>query len=119
MSINQTIVSANSVADGYEPFIVEGEPTGQLSLVAGRQDVQAGMFRVEPGRYPDGTPVDYLFEMDEYFLVVEGTVDIIERDGQRTTLSAGDAAFFRAGTENTWVFHAPFRKFSVEIDKEA
>lgn len=43
MGINRTIVTANSVADGYEPFIVEGEPTGQLSLVAGRQNVQAGV----------------------------------------------------------------------------
>jgi uncharacterized cupin superfamily protein len=114
--INQTLLTARALADGYKPFIVDGTPTGQLSEVAGRGDVRAGVYRVLKGEYPDNTPADYCFEMDEYIWVIEGSVDITEQSGERITLRAGDSAFFRAGVQSTWEFHAPFRKFSVEIE---
>lgn len=116
MTPNSTVLDAAALADGYKPFIVEGNPTGQLSEVAGRDDVRTGVYRVLPGEYPDNTPVDYLFESDEYIWVIEGSVEVTESTGEVVTLRAGDAAFFRAGSQSVWRFHAPFRKFSVEIE---
>ena len=116
MTSTNTVVDAAALSDCYKPYIVEGDPTGQLSEVAGRDDVRAGLYRVLPGEYPDNTPVDYLFETDEYIWVIEGSVEVTESTGEVVTLRAGDAAFYRAGSESVWRFHAPFRKFSVEIE---
>ena len=116
MTSTNTVVDAAALADGYKPFIVEGDPTGQLSEVAGNDNVRAGVFRLLAGEYPDNTPLGYLFETDEYVWVIEGSVDVTEDGGETVTLRAGDAAFYRAGSQSIWRFHAPFRKFSVEIE---
>ena len=83
---------------------------------SGGAGVRAGVFRVQPGEYPDRTPVPYLFETDEYIWVIEGEVHVESSDGEMVVLRAGDSAFFRQGSESTWTFHAPFRKFSVEVE---
>jgi uncharacterized cupin superfamily protein len=117
ISVNYSVLNAQQIDGGYKPFIVEGQATGQLSELPGRDDVRTGVYRVQPGEYPDNTPADYCFETDEYIWVIEGSVDITHASGERTTLRAGDAAFFRAGSRSVWEFHAPFRKFSVEIEE--
>ncbi|GCD91181.1 cupin domain-containing protein [Nocardioides sp. LS1] len=118
MSTEQTVLDAEALDAGYKPFLVEGAETGELSELIGRAGVRAGVFRVQPREYPDRTPVPYLFETDEYIWVIEGEVHIESKTGQRTVLRAGDSAYFRQGSESTWTFHAPFRKFSVEIETE-
>jgi uncharacterized cupin superfamily protein len=112
------VLDAEALEAGYRPFIVEGEPTGELSEIDGGDGVRAGVFRVTEGGYPDRTPIPYLFETDEYIWVIEGEVQVETADGELLTLKAGDSAYFRAGSESTWTFHAPFRKFSVEVGVE-
>ncbi|MFJ5304279.1 cupin domain-containing protein [Streptomyces sp. NPDC088350] len=116
MEAQHTVVDAARLARGYVPFLVDGHETGELSEVRGREDVRTGVFRVSEGVYPDRTAVPYLFEADEYIWIVEGEVHIkSSEEEEELVLRAGDSAFFRRGSESTWTFHAPFRKFSVEI----
>lgn len=117
MTTQRNLIYADQLSIGYKPFIVEGEVTGELSEVPGRDDVRTGVFRVLEGQYPDRVPVPYLFETDEYIWVIEGEVHISSGDGEDVVLRSGDCAFFPQGSESTWTFHAPFRKFSVEIKK--
>ncbi|MER5184099.1 cupin domain-containing protein [Streptomyces sp. NPDC002896] len=115
MGTQHTVVDAAQLERGYVPFLVEGRETGQLSEVRGREDVRTGVFRVAEGAYPDRTAVPYLFEADEYVWIIEGEVHIKTSEEEELVLRAGDSAFFQRGSESTWTFHAPFRKFSVEI----
>lgn len=117
MTTQRHLIFAEQLSAGYKPFIVEGEVTGELSEVPGRDDVRTGIFRVLEGQYPDRVPVPYLFETDEYILVIEGEVHISSADGEDVVLRTGDSAFFPQDSESTWTFHAPFRKFSVEIPR--
>lgn len=116
MTTDHNIVDAVGLDAGYKPFLVEGDDTGELSELAGGAGVRAGVFRVQPGTYPDRTPVPYLFETDEYIWVIEGEVQIEPAEGDVITLRAGDSAYFRQGSESVWTFRAPFRKFSVEVE---
>jgi uncharacterized cupin superfamily protein len=117
MTTQHHLIYADQLSEGYKPFIVDGEATGELSEVPGREDVRTGVFRVREGQHPDRVPVPYLFETDEYIWVIEGEVHISSADGEDVVLRTGDAAFFPQGSESTWTFHAPFRKFSVEIPR--
>ncbi|MCZ4590009.1 cupin domain-containing protein [Rhodococcus opacus] len=119
MGSDRNLVYADKLAEGYQPFLVDDDPTGQLSEVVGRGDgaVRAGVYRVLEDEYPDRTPVPYYFEMDEYIWIIEGEVHVDTPDGEKLVLRAGDSAFFRQGSKSTWTFHAPFRKFSVEIQQ--
>ena len=118
MSTEHTILDADALDAGYKPFLVEGDETGQLSELVGRAGGRAGVYRVQPGEFPDRTPVPYFFETDEYIWVIEGEVHIDPIDGDRIILRPGDSAYFRRGSQSTWTFHGPFRKFSVEIEIE-
>ncbi|MFM9695020.1 cupin domain-containing protein [Streptomyces europaeiscabiei] len=115
MEAKYTVMDATRLERGYVPFLVEGRETGELSEVRGREDVRTGVFRLAEGVYPDRTAVPYLFEADEYVWIIEGEVRVKTEDGEELVLRPGDSAFFRRGSESTWTFHAPFRKFSVEI----
>lgn len=117
MTTDYTVSTSDQLVNDYAPFIVEGDPTGQFAQLHGRDSdaVRAGLFRVLKGEFPDRTPVPYYFEMDEYIWIVEGEVHIDAADGETLVLREGDSAYFRQGTKSTWTFHAPFRKFSIEI----
>ena len=104
MSTDHTILDADALDAGYKPFLVEGEETGQLSELVGRAGVRAGVYRVQPGEFPDRTPVPYFFETDEYIWVIEGEVHIEPIDGDRIILRPGDSAYFRRGSQSTWTF---------------
>ncbi|MEW1723246.1 cupin domain-containing protein [Streptomyces sp. NPDC093109] len=114
MEAKHIVVDTAQLEDGYVPFLVEGRRTGELSEVRGREDVRTGVFRVAEGAYPDRTAVPYLFDSDEYVWIIEGEVHV-KTNEEELVLRAGDSAFFPRGSESTWTFHAPFRKFSVEI----
>lgn len=117
MTADYAVSTSGQLAQNYVPFIVEGNPTGQFSQLHGRTGdaVRAGLFRVLEGEYPDREPTPYYFEMDEYIWIVEGEVHIDTAAGETHVLREGDCAYFRQGTHSTWTFHAPFRKFSIEI----
>jgi uncharacterized cupin superfamily protein len=115
MSHNWAAKSAAEIEKTYNPFLVEGEQQGVISLLeGGLPHVDAGLFRVLPGEFPDRSAVEHVFERDEYLWVVEGRVTI-ESDGESTVLDPVDIAFFGAGHTGMWTFEAPFAKFSVEI----
>ena len=116
MSTDHNILDSEALDAGYKPFLVENQETGELSELVGGAGVRAGVYRVQPGEYPDRTPVPYLFETDEYIWVVEGEVQIETSGGDTLILRPGDSAYFRQGSESIWTFHAPFRKFSVEVE---
>ena len=115
MGNHQVLINNQELDSGYRPFIVEGQEVGELSELPGAEDVRAGVFRVKAGEYPDRIPIPYLFETDEYIWVIEGEVHVLSQDGSELVIRAGDSAFFKAGSESTWTFHGPFRKFSVEV----
>ena len=45
MTTQHHLIYADQLSAGYKPFIVEGEVTGELSEVPGRDDVRTGVFR--------------------------------------------------------------------------
>lgn len=115
MPDNSAAKTATEIESSFEDFIDNDTKTGEISLLAGgRENVDAGVFRVRPGEYPDRTPVQHVFERDEYLWVIEGRVTV-EAEGSSVTLHEGDCAFYPTGHTATWTFEAPFRKFSVEI----
>ncbi|MFL5869488.1 MAG: cupin domain-containing protein [Solirubrobacterales bacterium] len=100
-------------AEGYEPFIVDGEQVGEIRWLRTTQDqastaLEVGLWRSDPATY------DYLFVVDETFHVIEGavTIELPETD-ERLELKAGDIAFFQAGTPSVWTITKPFKKFVI------
>jgi len=97
-------------AEEYEPDIVDGAQVGEFRQVrtAAQNALEAGLWRSGP------SVEDYLFEVDEVFLVLEGSVEINLPDtGETVSMSAGDIGYFDAGTRSVWRFTEPFKKFVV------
>jgi uncharacterized cupin superfamily protein len=97
-------------AEDYEPFINDGVQDGEFRQVstAAENALEAGLWRSEPGT------VDYVFETDEVFLILEGAVEIDLPDaGETVSMSAGDIGYFDAGTPSVWRISEPFKKFVV------
>lgn len=102
---------SSTEAVDYEPFLVGGEPIGEVHWIrnggAEGTTLAVGLWRGEPGRFP------YPFTADETIHALEGVVDIELADGSVVTLKAGDIASFVKGTESTWTVREPFRKLFV------
>ena len=118
MTTDPNVLHAEALDAAYKPFLLEGKPAGKHAEIVGRAGVRAGVLRLEPGEYPVGEPTPYVFEDDEYIWIIEGEVQVESSSGETVVLRAGDSAYFRKGSESIWTFHAPFRKFSVEIEIE-
>jgi uncharacterized cupin superfamily protein len=100
-------------AEGFEPFVVDGVPTGEIRwLRAGNgqppEELEVGIWRSDPATY------DYPFLVDETFHVIEGTVSIeLPDSGDTVELRAGDVAYFSRGTRSIWRVTETFRKFVI------
>jgi len=97
-------------ANAYEPDVVDGVQIGEFRQVstAAENALEAGLWRSDPAT------VDYVFEVDEAFLVLEGSVEIdLPDSGETVSLSAGDIGYFDAGTRSVWHISEPFKKFVV------
>jgi uncharacterized cupin superfamily protein len=97
-------------AEEYEPDIIDGVQVGEFRQVqtAARNSMEAGLWRSDP------SVEDYFFEVDEVFLVLEGSVEIELPDhGETISMSVGDIGYFDAGTRSVWRFTEPFKKFVV------
>jgi uncharacterized cupin superfamily protein len=97
-------------AEEYEPDIVDGIQIGEFRQVETAADnaLEAGLWRSDP------SVGDYVFEVDEVFLVLEGSVEIDLPDtGETISMSAGDIGYFDAGTRSVWRIGEPFKKFVV------
>jgi uncharacterized cupin superfamily protein len=78
--------------------------------VAGPADgvLDAGLWRSEPATH------NYSFEADETFVVLEGTAMIeLPETGSTVEVTAGDMAYFAAGTRSVWTITEAFTKFVV------
>jgi len=97
-------------AEEYEPDIVNGVQVGEFRQVetSAENALEAGLWRSDPA------VEDYLFAVDEVFLVLEGSVEIDLPDtGETVSMTAGDIGYFDAGTRSVWRITEPFKKFVV------
>jgi uncharacterized cupin superfamily protein len=106
-------VRGRADAADFEPMMVEGAQVGEAHWLRAEGSHgnahEACLWRTEaPASY------EYLFEGDESFVVLEGSVSIDLTDsGERVDLEAGDIATFNKGTRSVWTFTEPFKKFTV------
>jgi uncharacterized protein len=97
-------------AEEYEADVVDGVQIGEFRQIetAAENALEAGLWRSGPA------VVDYLFAVDEAFLVLEGSVEIDLPDtGETISMSAGDIGYFDAATRSVWRINEPFKKFVV------
>jgi uncharacterized protein len=109
--IKQSMDSTNE----FEPFplddVIEGDPHGRVHWLrtAGSTDatLMAGIFTGQPSRF------NYVFETDETFHVIEGSVTITLESGEAVDLVPGDIVSFPRGAHAVWDIKQPLRKFFV------
>lgn len=77
--------------------------------------ISCGFFRMETGN-----PLEYTYSYDECKIMLEGEMEIIEKDGQAVTMRPGDVVYFDSGTTVTFsskssgtAFYVGQRKFGV------
>lgn len=83
--------------------VVAGGPqTGSraLSVVGG---LEVGVWEMTPGTCTD-------VEVDEVFVVLEGSGSVRFADGEELTLVPGTVVRLHAGDETTWTVHTTIRK---------
>ncbi len=99
----------------FEPFplddVIEGDPRGRVHWLrtAGSTEatLMAGIFTGQPSRF------NYVFETDETFHVIEGSVTITLESGESVDLVPGDIVSFPRGAHAVWDIKQPLRKFFV------
>jgi uncharacterized protein len=106
-----TSYKSNIDAELYEPFMIEGRQVGKVHWLrtdsGGVGVLNAGVWKAEPGSF------DYVFETDETFLLLDGSVTVDTHDGSSVELHKGDIVSFVAGTKATWHVLEPSKKFFV------
>ena len=77
--------------------------------------ISCGFFRMEAGN-----PLEYTYSYDECKIMLEGEMEITEKDGQTVTMKPGDVIYFDSGTTVTFsskssgtAFYVGQRKFGV------
>ena len=68
----------------------------------------ATVWRVLPGEAP--AEIEYAFDGDELWHVLEGTIEVTYHDGRHYTLSAGDVGTFPRGGRAILRLTTPFKK---------
>jgi uncharacterized cupin superfamily protein len=124
--IGQTVIRLNR--DGPDgtglPFwghlenenVIEGEPTetGYNFFTDATGRLTSGVWEVTPcTTQADAYPVD------EFCIILSGTVVITDSAGRAETFKAGDAFVVPKGTPCTWHFPEATRKFYVIFDADA
>lgn len=102
---------ADAEAHPFEPFLVAGEPCGEVSWIrtegSNGSTLATGLWRSHAQTF------DYPFLSDETIHVLEGTLDVDFENGERLTLRAGDIASFTKGSASTWTVTEGFKKLFV------
>lgn len=75
---------------------------------------RTGVWRAEPATTGPHTP-----KYSEFTYLLEGAVTLVDADGRRETLKAGDAVLVPRGTTYTWQQAEPLREFWVIFDNPA
>ncbi len=97
----------------YQPMLIDGAQVGEEHVLRSEgshgNEHEASVWRTDaPARH------EYLFDGDESFYVIEGSVAIdLVATGEHIELEAGDLASFTKGTRSIWTFSEPFKKFTV------
>jgi uncharacterized cupin superfamily protein len=111
MATTKLAYQSSTVAETYEPFMVDGKQIGEVhwlrDTAGGDGVLLTGLWRAEPGSF------DYAFETDETFLLLEGAVSIDLEDGETVELKKGDLVSFVAGSKATWHVRSASKKFFV------
>jgi uncharacterized cupin superfamily protein len=84
--------------DPLEPAqVIEGDPrTFDLTLTESKDGSEVtGLWRCTPGTFSDT-------ELEESFVVLEGSAEVEFADGSTVALTAGDTHRFEAGEETIW-----------------
>ncbi|HLI60736.1 MAG TPA: cupin domain-containing protein [Solirubrobacteraceae bacterium] len=110
MSADPAVVTVGE--EQWEPFYVDGERMGDMHWLRPPSEHARGpvatVWRVQPGDAP--AEIDYRFDGDELWHVLEGAIDVTYEDGRRYTLSAGDIGAFPRGGHATLRLTTPFKK---------
>ena len=83
--------------------IVAGEPRAGSTALAAIAGAEVGVWVMT-----EGTVVDV--EVDEIFVVLEGTATVEFDDGEVIELSPGSTVRLRAGDKTTWTVRSTLRK---------
>src|ERR1700743_1662907 len=89
-------------------WVLEGNPMARNKLIAGSADGTSStrMWDCTAGRF------NWYYDIDETICVVEGSVTVRDHAGSTRTLSAGDTAFFPAGSGAEWKVERYVRKIA-------
>ena len=102
---------SNVATTVYEPFLVEGQPFGEVHWL---RTTCGGEGQLYTGLWKHGCATfEYVFPGDETFHVLEGNVRIAMRDGETVSLKPGDLVSFVKGQASTWTITVPMKKFFV------
>jgi len=89
-------------------WILEGEPLARNRQVAGSTDGLGSTFMWDctAGRF------NWFYGVDETVHLLEGSITVIDTNGQVTHLSSGDTFFFPKGTRFEWTVPTYVRKIA-------
>jgi uncharacterized cupin superfamily protein len=93
-------------SDSLDPDqVIDGDPrTSDLPLSESADGSEVtGLWRCTPGTFSDT-------ELEESFVVLEGTAEVRHSDGSSVTLQAGDTHRFEAGEKTVWTVTSPILK---------
>lgn len=93
-------------SDPLDPAqVIDGDPrTSDLCLSEDEDgSVVTGLWRCTPGTFADT-------ELEESFVVLEGSATVRFANGSSIALEAGDTYRFEAGEETVWTVTTPFLK---------
>jgi uncharacterized cupin superfamily protein len=90
-------------------WVLEGAPRARAKLLASNQDgtIAIMAWDCSAGRFK------WLYSEDEIVHIISGEVTITNERGEEQRLSAGDMAFFPAGSTSTWHVPVHVRKLAV------
>jgi uncharacterized cupin superfamily protein len=93
-------------SDPLEPAqVIDGDPRTSDLILSESEDGSevTGLWRCTPGTFSDT-------ELEESFVVLEGTASVRHADGTTVTLEAGDTHRFESGEETVWIVTSPLLK---------
>lgn len=89
--------------------ILEGSGLARCRFTAESEDEGAcsGFWSCEPGRY------EFYFGYDEFVYLIEGELTVVDSDGHRFPMKAGDTAHFPQGCTTIWEITQKMTKYFV------
>lgn len=105
--------SSDVTARSWEPLVVDGRETGEVSWLRGEGEEgapAAGLWRIGT---EEGAEFPYNVHGSDTFHVLEGESELETPDGEKIMLVPGGLYSFPDGFTATWRTRSPFLKFFV------